>query len=311
MEHIRRKIVILFVVAISTSLLGYILYGACFSSKAHMMSYEDKIERLSELAEHSERKAVFVGGSGTHFGIKAEKFEKECHLKSVNMGLHASISMNTYLSAVDPYLKDGDCLFIIPEYDYYCTEWIKTSKQNVEFAVFYNKNIVGFLKNRPFEALENLLYVGWGLNADCIKQVISLMISGRTTDAYNRTDSNCYGDFVGYRSNHSFTNVFASFNQTNNDAFLHLLTYVNKFEHRGIRVYILFPPYAEFAYNGNNHVINEIHDYLKKHRMRLLFNPKDSVYEEKLFYDTVYHLNEEGRNVYTDLVIRKFQQEHE
>lgn len=75
------------------------------------------------------------------FAPQTHMVEKESKIQSVNMMLHASVSMDTYLTDVSKYLNKDDILFIIHDYDYYCTEWKKLDSQNMEFSILYSRNI--------------------------------------------------------------------------------------------------------------------------------------------------------------------------
>lgn len=269
------------------------------------MTYKDKISRLENLKDP---KAVFVGGSGTHFGISTEEFEKKTGIPSVNMGLHASISMNTYLELVYPYINYGDYVFIIPEYDYYCTPWIKTDSQNVEFSILYANNYIEFFTS-SIDAFPNSVYVGWSKCADDIKQIVSLVFTGHSTEAYSRLDSNSFGDFVNYKTNIKFIDSYVIFDHINDDSINKLIEMVCRIEKKGANVFILFPPYADFAFVQNEAVIQNTYRRLSDdHRIRLLFSPYETKVNRNELYDTVYHLNYNGKKRYTQFIINKFQE---
>ena len=268
------------------------------------MTYKDKIFRLEII---NEKKAVFIGGSGTHFGISAEEFEEKTGIQSVNMGLHASISMKTYLELIYPYVNDGDYIFIIPEYDYYCTPWVKMDSQNVEFSMMYANNYIEFFTS-SIHAFPNSVYVGWSKCADDIKQIVSLVFTGHSTEAYLRQDSNIYGDFVNYKKRINFIDNYATFDHLNEDSISQLMGMISRIEKKGAIVFILFPPYADFAFDQNIKIIQNIYGYLSNNRsIRMLFQPYETKFSRDELYDTVYHLNSQGKKRYTQLVINKFQ----
>ena len=73
-----------------------------------------KIERL---ASTPSPKIVFIGGSGCSHGIDSGMVEKAFGLPVVNMGLHAGLGLKYQLSSIDPYIRKGDFVVIVPEYD--------------------------------------------------------------------------------------------------------------------------------------------------------------------------------------------------
>ena len=72
-----------------------------------------KIERL---ASTPSPKIVFIGGSGCSHGIDSGMVEKAFGLPVVNMGLHAGLGLKYQLSSIDPYIRKGDFVIIVPEY---------------------------------------------------------------------------------------------------------------------------------------------------------------------------------------------------
>lgn len=302
MRKIILKLIAVAIFSLLLSISGYVSYYFLFASNTHLMTYHDKTERLKSI---DCPKAVFIGGSGTHFGLSAEEFEKQTGIKSVNMGLHASISMKTYLDLIETSLKDGDYLFIAPEYDYYCTPWVKTDSQNVEFALIYSNNIKGF-ELSSINAIPNTLYVGWSKWADNFKQMISLKMTGHSTEAYSRYDSNEYGDFVNYKTQYYLSSSYSVLKTIDQESIDNIVKRIRSFENRGVRVYLVFPPYADFAFAKNEDVIMNIYSILQAEDVNVLFAPNYSIATEENLYDTVYHVNKKGKQEYTQLVIDSF-----
>ena len=73
-----------------------------------------KIERL---ASTPSPKIVFIGGSGCSHGIDSGMIERAFGLPVVNMGLNAGLRLKYQLSSVDPYIRKGDFIVIVPEHD--------------------------------------------------------------------------------------------------------------------------------------------------------------------------------------------------
>ena len=148
--------VLLFLILLCTS--GHCLYKE-YAQTSDSASYIDKLERLKSM---DERKAVFVGGSATHFGVQAELFQQLTGIPSVNMGLNAGISIGLYLDSVEPFLNAGDVLFITPEYSYFDGELYNYVEADAEFLLYYANgtlpqlNSIGYLK-----MVQPTLYSGW------------------------------------------------------------------------------------------------------------------------------------------------------
>src|SRR6478672_545894 len=62
-------------------------------------------------------KIILVGGSNLAFGIDSRMMEDSLHLNVVNMGLYAKLGLRYMLAQVKPYIRRGDVVIIVPEYD--------------------------------------------------------------------------------------------------------------------------------------------------------------------------------------------------
>ena len=62
-------------------------------------------------------KIILVGGSNLAFGIDSRMMEDSLHVNVVNMGLYAKLGLRYMLAQVKPYIRRGDIVLIVPEYD--------------------------------------------------------------------------------------------------------------------------------------------------------------------------------------------------
>src|SRR5512140_975750 len=62
-------------------------------------------------------KIILVGGSNLAFGIDSRMMEDSLHVNVVNMGLYAKLGLRYMLAQVKPYIKKGDVVVVVPEYD--------------------------------------------------------------------------------------------------------------------------------------------------------------------------------------------------
>jgi hypothetical protein len=202
MKKIIVKLSILISVFIILSALGFVMYYDLFQN-THLASYMDKIKRLESL-QHT-KKAVFIGGSATHFGIQAELFEKETAIPSVNMGLHAGGSFKMYMDNVFPYLNNGDMVFLCIEYEYYSSYFDKISDESIDLiylsnsVVFWNTNLFYKIRSVPETAT-----VGWRHLGNIIKYHIASLTNkdymALFLGDYRRNYSDKYGDYKGIKN---------------------------------------------------------------------------------------------------------------
>src|SRR6266576_1729813 len=62
-------------------------------------------------------KIILVGGSNLAFGIDSRMMKDSLGVNVVNMGLYAKLGLRYMLAQVKPYIRRGDVVIIVPEYD--------------------------------------------------------------------------------------------------------------------------------------------------------------------------------------------------
>jgi len=80
----------------------------------YLLANVDKIEFLISAKSP---KMVLVGGSSLAFGVDSYSISKEIKLPVVNMGLHGGLGLVFMINQVKPYLKKGDIVLLVPEYE--------------------------------------------------------------------------------------------------------------------------------------------------------------------------------------------------
>ena len=73
---------------------------------------------------------------------------------------------------------------------------------------------------------------------------------------------------------------------------------------RGVKIYYVYPSFAQSDYKENQNVINKHQLDLESNlEFGILGSAYDFVYPDSLFYNTRYHLNNEGKKVRTEQLI--------
>src|SRR5215212_5179389 len=67
-------------------------------------------------------KIILVGGSNLAFGIDSHMLEDSLGVHVVNMGLYAKLGLRYMLAQVKPYIRKGDLVLVVPEYDQFFGE---------------------------------------------------------------------------------------------------------------------------------------------------------------------------------------------
>lgn len=292
--------VVLFLILLCA--LGHWIYKE-YAQTSDSASYIDKLNRLESIEE---QKVVFIGGSATHFGVRAELFQQLTGIQSVNMGLNAGISVGLYLDSIEPFLRAGDIVFITPEYSYFGGSLYNYAEADAEFLLYYaygtfpQMNCFGYLK-----MLQPTLYSGWKNAGAYIQDNLRDRLKKGDT-LYLRSNSNAYGDMEGAKgwpqSDIAPVKTDAQLGTFLDD----MVSRIKKLEEQGIFVYICYPPYQEASYHISTSYISLIHETMKNADVTLLYEPETSALPNDMFLDTVYHLTYEGATEFTQMLAHQF-----
>jgi hypothetical protein len=310
MRKIIVKLSVFIFVFIVLSILGFIMYHNIFQD-TYLASYINKIERLESL--QYARKAVFIGGSATHFSIQAELFEKETCISSVNMGLHAGGSFKMYMDNVLPFLNSGDKIFLCLEYEYYSSDFDMISDESI--ILVYQSNQLIFQNTSFFYKIKNIpetLTLGWRQLGNIIKYYMASLIDRDYLNTflgdYRRDYSDEYGDYKGIKNiPNKFLKINHSFVYEDKMFISKLDKYLDRIARKGIEIYLLFPPgdYSLFETSGME--IEKIYSKVSSLKnIKLLFHPQEVIYNNNDFFDTFYHLNYNAAIKYTQYIISKY-----
>ena len=91
------------------------------------------------------------------------------------------------------------------------------------------------------------------------------------------------------------------------DAKSQLTDFINYCQQSNIIIYAAWPNYLwkEKEFSGKDlDGIHAIESFYRDHNVEILGNYNDCLYDAELFYDTIYHLNEEGKRIHTDYLIQ-------
>jgi len=80
------------------------------------------IKKHRAAEESASPKIVFIGGSNLPFGLNSERISDETKMPVVDMGLHAGLGLKFMLEEAKPYIRKGDIVILVPEYQQFFGE---------------------------------------------------------------------------------------------------------------------------------------------------------------------------------------------
>ncbi len=272
-------------------------------------------ERIIRGAESP--KIVLVGGSNLAFGIDSRMIEDSLGMSVVNMGLYAKLGLKYMLAQVRPYIRQGDVVLVVPEYDQFFGDFAD-GDNTLSTALLYapNDRIGDFIRSysivdvvlRP--RVENVRRSFLrGLATAVGKE--DQFFPPDTNPVYNRRSFNEYGDVVshlgkkGLNPDSIYVGPLPSMGSFNGETLDQLNEIADEAALQRAHSYFLFPSYHDGAYAINAEAIDELTRRLSTGmRIPILGNASDFAYPKNYFFDTRFHLNEEGRRVRTIDTIR-------
>jgi len=255
-------------------------------------------------------KVILVGGSNLAFGIDSRMLQDSLGMPVVNMGLYAKLGLRYMLAQVKPYIAAGDVVTVVPEYDQFYGDFAD-GDHTLNTALLYapSDRIVDFVSSysvidvvvRP--RVENARRAFMQASAD-VFGVKDRYFPADTNPVYNRRSFNQLGDVVSHlgKRGKNPDSIFvatlppiADFNATTLDD---LNSIARTATTRRAHAYFLYPSYIDRSYSINVAAIDSLRGRLAQGmRMPLIGSPSDFVYPSRLFFDTRYHLNEDGRRL--------------
>ncbi|NQX84805.1 MAG: hypothetical protein HRT67_02595 [Flavobacteriaceae bacterium] len=309
LKKIRQKVLLLMLV------LALLIGGNICVNYNHAEDFPatliDKYQRLEALKD--QRKLIITGGSSSSYSINSLQLQETFKLPVVNTALAMSLGSNFHLNLIKDYLKKGDVVLYIPEYEFYYgrnngddflyTTGFYCPKMLKDFSLIQQKEMFrralklsfNFYKGRILRGFkskakkENGQYSRLAINE--LGDNMSLL--NKTNTLIKPSSKNRYQKLATKEVSQVFIDKLKEFS--------------NLCQLKGVTFLIAFPPLEESQFS--NHFSKDIDVINKKYEFPFIGHPKDDVYEIDLFYDTSYHLIGKGRTLRTNKLIERIQNE--
>ncbi len=246
---------------------------------------------------------LLVGGSNVSFSLVGQMIKDSLHINPINTAIHASIGLKYMLDNTIRYVKEGDTIVLMPEYDH-----------------FFNDYNAGS---------EELLRVVFDVNASKLKLLnISQMISlipyiprytfskFKLGEYFHVTDNDIYGvnsfDQYGDAYKHwgkpkpqylPYEKISGEYNPV-------VIQKIKDFQSEVIKrkavLFISFPGYQDSSYLRSALPIKKVEEELTRNNFKILGSPERYIIPDSLTFDTPYHLQKKGAEYRTKLFIADF-----
>jgi len=262
----------------------------------------DKEHRLYQL---SSPKIVIVGGSNTIFNIDSRIITDSMGYPVANMGLHAGLGLMFMLNEIEPAIGKGDIIIIMPEYAQFYRE-LFFGGRIVTRLLSLNPRFIRYVSTR-----QQIFEIMKGLGLETRSKIVYLLGQSADEETYTRFAFNECGDLmaelVGDQPLAQLageTYKIRRLDEINKPAIQELNDFYARMQVCGANVYLALPAIPIEKYSDNRIEINDLYSYLKENlEIPILFSPKTALVPARDFYDTYYHLNTNGRERYTTVLL--------
>lgn len=290
-------------VACTIALCSLLLYTYHIGPDHYVRGLQDKLDRLSN---SENRKLVFVGDSNLAFGIDSSVLSEELGIEVHNTGILRGVGLAFALNQVKPFLQSGDKLIICPAY----------TQTTTGHGGIYGNDKLGFvLKTYPshISSLSEPEQLGPVLSgvSKIIRSPLKKILGLNTEPGfmYTRSGFNEYGDYKSnkYESSRFKPDYYKDYINPllNRKAIFWLNEEIELLKERGIDTQFMYPAYPKSIYRAKNHEFDKFDKDLRELiDCEVLGTKEDFLYHDSLFFDTQFHMNDIGRIVRTNDILR-------
>jgi hypothetical protein len=273
------------------------------------------VDKNELLAKTPSPKIIIVGGSNAAFGFDSAAISKATQMPVVNMGIQGSLGLRFTLNDIKPYIHEGDIVLISPEY-HNLVDDLKGGDVLAYALIFYPEGIKDITSlHDAFEVLKAFPNV----HTSAIKTTLDLRIREHCDfickideDVYYREAFNpLNGDIMtnpAKRSSDSefhFAFPWSVPNRTLRQS-VNFLNQFNKYvETQNARMLFIYPSISNNFSDQVQTKLEITSQYLTENLdFPILGTLDDSLFAKEYMFDTVFHLNDVGREIRTKTVIR-------
>jgi len=277
-----------------------------------MAAMIDKHQRADEIGS---TKIIIAGGSNVAFNIDSRRIEDELGIPVVNVGLSVGLGMDFIVNETIDVAQEGDIIvFSITFFetiDGLYSLKRHTAQHYPRANHYFTFNLSEEFTLHSSRLRDNLLSIVYGL-------ISSAPPSAETDDLfesesiYTRSGFNEYGDFTGHHGlpqvdelDQRFTFEYSYW--TGIDELNRLNREVEK---KGAQLYYIYPAYPFSDFERNRDVLIRFDEDMRKDlEPPILGSIEDGLYDESVFFDTAYHLQQEGVSQRTEYLIELLRSE--
>jgi hypothetical protein len=276
-------------------------------------------DKLARLDQSEGKRLVLLGGSNVAFGIQSPVMQQSLGMETVNLGLHVALGLHFPLECYLQHARPGDVVLLCPEYHLLTSEEHQrgdamTIHKLLEQCPDARRYFPGTQQQEWKRFLDHDAL--WIAHQWVGRAIRMLRARDRHDKVYARSSFNQHGDVVAHHGRESGNLMpMAPVPEPTPELVDQTVAILNEFywscREKGVTVYFSYPPYAQPCFEESEKEIQQIHlALLERVEMPILNQPETFVYQERCFFDSGYHLNQEVGAARTRAIASAIQQHH-
>jgi len=255
------------------------------------------------IVETKSPKIILAGASGTLFGYDSELLERLTGYPVVNLAITLQSGLFYILEEIKYYAHSGDIVIFAPEYHLFMKD--QTDIRLIAELVTYDNEVINLVNHKVdlivpiFQEIVRVIRLGIG----------SPLLKSNTTNPFVLADITSYGDLADecHTGQLDFVDSWANsmtYDEGYPECVFSSINQVSQFsDSMNIKFYIIFPAVTDSFYlkPGIALLAYRIRDEIDA---SFLGVPEGSVYEDSMFYNSIYHLNSSAAIVRTNDLYR-------
>lgn len=269
-----------------------------------------KIDKDSLLTNVKNPRIILVGGSNLSLGINSQMLKDSLGLNPINTGIQASLGLQYMLNETLPLINKGDVVVVSPEYHNFYSSFAYGNE--VLCRMFFDVQLPN-RKDSFMEEFTKLSYKQWSNILQYYPKYVASKFSVfeylqiKKDLVYSRDSYNDYGDVFTHFNlpQEKYLDLDTIFGDFNYEIMEEMKLFEKKLIKKGAKMFVTFPSMEEHSIHNTKTQINLIYLKLIKNKFAVLGDPFLFEIKRNYTFNGSVHLNKEGMNKRTDLLIKE------
>lgn len=298
MSKFIKNITIFTLPIIAFCLFGIFLPTTPRASKSLLMA---SVNKKSMLQHTPPQRIIFVGGSNLSFGLNSQMIKDSLKLNPINTAIHASIGIKFMLDNTLEYVQKDDIIVLALEYNHFYRSLNYGSEELMRTVLDVDKKNIKYLN--IFQLLNIMPYFP---KYSLTKFKLNEYLNVKESDVYSVNSFNQFGDTYTHweMKPQEFEPSGAINEEFNSDVLKYLEKFNTDVERKGGNLWISFPSLQETSFHNSKVAIQKVAEELLKSNLMIISTPERYKIPDSLMFNTPYHLNRQGVDYRTRLLIQ-------